>query len=156
MMFLSGSYDFNWLWIPILLLIIAGGIIFVWKGLRVKCKTFGDNDLINAEEIADEFDAFETGASKEFSVASYKIAPSVELDIFYRFIKNKFFMLLIQELKIAAENKDSTEMVQCMNEIEKYQKNFRRSFVIVTMSELVNKNGFDELLQLLEKEIKQG
>jgi len=41
-----------------------------------------------------------------------------------------------------------------MSEIEKYQKNFRRSSVIATMSRLLKKKGFHELSTLIKKEMK--
>ncbi len=138
------SGDYGWLWVPALLLIIIGGFIFVWRGLRGQSEE---------EEVIDESEEVAV-QGKEARVNLPKIEPSVELDIFYRFTKNIFFLEILQKLKEACDARDAQEMVRWMNEVEKYQKNFRRSSMIATMSRLTNKEGFDELSRILEKEIK--
>lgn len=148
------SSSYGWLWIPIIVLIFMGGLVFVWKGLESRRENFDDNDLIRNDEIIAE--AYEENPSEPKPIPI--VSPNKELfentDIFYRFTQNIFFNNILRELKEACDTQDAQEVIRCINEIEKYQKNFRRSSVIATMSRLVGKNGFNELSQLIENETK--
>jgi hypothetical protein len=148
----SGGY--GWLWVPALLLIIVGSLVFVWKGLGSRKEAFDDSDLIRDDEIITLTEETNPYASKDSPTISPKKEVLDHTDIFYRFTQNIFFTAILRELKEACDAQDAQEVVRCMGEIEKYQKNFRRSSVIATMSRLVNKEGFAQLSQLIEKEMK--
>lgn len=144
--------SYGWLWAPALLLIGVGGFVFIWRGIRRQREMFDDNDLIRDEEILDESE--EVWEQNKAPIVDFRdTEPSVELDIFYRFMGNSFFLELIQKLQVAC---NAQEVVRCMGEIEKYQKNFRRSSVIATMSRPVSKGGFDELAQMIDNAMREG
>jgi hypothetical protein len=147
---------YGWLWTPALIFIFIGGLIFVRKGFKSRGSSFDDNDLIqNDKIIVEEYEKNRREPNAAPIVFSKKDLFE-NTDIFYRFTQNIFFNEILRELKEACDTQDAQEVIRCMNEIEKYQKNFRRSSVIASMSRLVGKNGFNELSQLIEKETKQG
>lgn len=148
----SGGY--GWLWVPALLLIIVGSLAFVWKGFGSRRETFDESDIIRNDAIITQSEETNSQESKESSIISPKKEVLDHTDIFYRFTQNVFFSDILRELKVACDAQDTQEVVRCMEEIEKYQKNFRRSSVIATMSRLVSKEGFTQLSQLIEKEMK--
>jgi len=149
----TGS-SYGWLWIPVLVLIFIGGLIFVWKGFGSRNKIFDDNDLIRNDEIITQTEEISIQEHDNIPTISPKKELQEEADIFYRFTKNIFFVDILKELKEACDAQDLQEAVRCMSEIEKYQKNFRRSSVIATMSRLLKKKGFHELSTLIKKEMK--
>ena len=145
--------SYEWLWIPVLVLIFIGGLIFAWKGFSPRNKIFDDNDLIRNDEISIQNQEAILQEYDNIPIISPKKEPQKETDIFYRFTKNIFFVAILKELKEACDAQDLQEGVRCMNKIEQYQKNFRRSSVIAAMSLLLKKNEFYKLSTLINKEI---
>lgn len=75
-----------------------------------------------------------------------------ETDIFFRLKKNMFFMTALAQLKDAAEAQDAQKCGVLMEEILRYQNNFRESAIMAQMEELINAREFTRLFELLKHE----
>jgi hypothetical protein len=75
-------------------------------------------------------------------------------DIFYRFLRNKSFLVVLRELKSASDDANKNICLDKMTVIMKYQQGFRKSNVISAMSALLDKDSFAELSMRIDKEIK--
>lgn len=82
------------------------------------------------------------------------VIESSPRDIFYRLKKNIFFVTLLKELKEASDSKDVSLCCGLMEEILRYQKNFKKSDIITTLEQLVENKNFEQLSAVLHNEIK--
>lgn len=145
-------------------LLIAGAILFaLWKARQLK-------DLKPAKEFKEKYEeAVEEGESEDrvemieseaFSAVDEdesprSIQPKVfepDSDIFQKLKKNIFFMTLMGELKTAADSKNDQQCNALMDEVLRYQKNFRKSEIITTMQNLIHSKAYDQLSILITRE----
>lgn len=73
-------------------------------------------------------------------------------DPFYQLIKNISFRTLIQELQYASDNKEAKQCRDLMDEIKRYQKNYRHSAVLERMDALIDAKTFDVLSAIIRRE----
>jgi hypothetical protein len=57
------------------------------------------------------------------------------------------------ELKTAADNKDDQRCHDLMDEVLRYQKNFRKSDIIETMEKFIEMKAYDQLSAFINREI---
>lgn len=100
--------------------------------------------VIESEAIKNEADSKEKIPAKLFEPQS---------DIFDKLKKNMFFMTLLRELKMAAEGKDEQRCNSLMDEVMKYQKNFRSSGKIAQIQHYIETKRYDELSAYINKEM---
>lgn len=100
--------------------------------------------VIESEAVKDEPDIQEKIPAKLFEPQS---------DIFDKLKKNMFFMTLLGELKTAAEVKDEQQCKSLMDEVMKYQKNFRASEKIARIQSYIETKRYDELSTYINKEM---
>lgn len=72
-----------------------------------------------------------------------------EEDIFHRLKKNPFFITVIEQLQEAADANEATRCIDLMEEVRRYQKNFRNSPIIDRMDELIRNRETGELSALI-------
>lgn len=145
-------------------LLIAGAILVtLWKTRNSKdsqpVKEFKEK-YEEAVEEAESEDRVEMIESEAFSTveedeSSHSIQPKVfepEPDIFYKLKKNTFFMTLIGELKAAADSKDDQRCHALMDEVLRYQKNFRKSEIITAMQNLIETKTYEQLSLFISRE----
>ena len=147
--------------IPLLWMIAAGSMVLMAVAfIRAKRRTpANEESFIQRENETLEAKSSEEIVSKEEDVpAVIKASPvwieSAEKDIFYRLKKNMFFMTLLKELKEASESKDASRCRDLIDEVLRYQKNFRKSEVIIMIERLVETKEFDQLTLFLNSEMK--
>ena len=150
-------------WI-IAFVLITSVLAIVWKFRTAKkpVKEFREKYEEAVEEGENE-DRVEMIESEAFSLVEEDDTPKSEepkvfepeRDIFYKLKKNLFFMTLMGELKAAAESKDDQRCHDLLDEILRYQKNFRKSEVIRTMKTLVETKGYDQLSSLIMRELSE-
>lgn len=142
----------------ITLVVVTVGVKFF-----LRAKKTHTTSVMSVQDSVDEIEPFEDSSmipkeddKKEAEVQEH-IAVSVEVgenDIFYRLKNNMFFMTLIQELQEASAKKDSSRCRDLMDEVMRYQKNFRQSLIISAMNKAVEDKSFDSLNTLLSRELK--
>ncbi|AFV96666.1 MULTISPECIES: hypothetical protein [unclassified Sulfuricurvum] len=148
----------------IISLLIAGGVVLVlWRMRKQKSpqpvKEFKEKYEEAVEESESE-DRVEMIESEAFSIIEedetpQNIQPKVfepEPDIFYKLKKNIFFMTLMGELKAASDSKDDQRCRDLMDEVLRYQKNFRTSEIITVMQNLIETKAYDELALVISRE----
>lgn len=151
----------GWIIAFVLLTAVVG---MIWKNRRSKepVKAFKEKYEEAVEESESE-DCVEMIESEAFSVVedddvSKSEQPKVfepDRDIFYKLKNNMFFVTLIGELKIAADSKDDQRCHDLVDEVLRYQKNFRRSEMIATMKTLVTSKEYDQLSSLISREMAE-
>lgn len=72
-------------------------------------------------------------------------------DIFYKLQKNIFFKTLLDELQKAAQAKNDQRCKEILEEIIRYQKNYKQSRTITLFQEYIEQNQFDKLLKLINE-----
>ncbi|MCK9374395.1 MAG: hypothetical protein M0P91_14535 [Sulfuricurvum sp.] len=80
----------------------------------------------------------------------------IQKDSFDKLKSNMFFMLLVNELKTASENREHEQCRDIIAEMQRYEKNGPKSTVVQTMSELVEMKKFTRLLAFIEAKMKEG
>jgi len=150
-------------WI-IAFVLITAVIAVVWKFRRSKepVKEFKEKYEEAVAEGENE-DRVEMIESEAFSVVEEDDTPKSEQpkvfeperDIFYKLKNNMFFVTLIEELKVAADSKDDQRCHDLVDEVLRYQKNFRKSEMIATMKTLVETKGYDQLSSLITREMAE-
>jgi hypothetical protein len=112
-------------------------------------------DLV--ELIEEEAQTEEAVEESERFLSEKPISPvkvfEPETDVFYKLKKNIFFITLLGELKEAADIKDESRCRDLIDEILRYQKNFRQSVIIAVMDRFVETKAFEHLSALIAKEI---
>lgn len=151
-------------WIIAFVLITAVIGMVLWKNRRSSepVKAFKEKYEEAVEESESE-DRVEMIESEAFSIVddddtAKSEQPKVfepERDIFYKLKNNMFFVTLIEELKVAADSKDDQRCHDLVDEVLRYQKNFRNSEMIATMKNLVETKGYDQLSSLITREMAQ-
>lgn len=146
----------------ILILSILSIFLFIKKiGGRTRTLQHKLNDFEKKSDKNDEEDrvsAIEAAAEVEEDSADETEQPTEktflpEEDVFFKLKKNMFFMTVLNELKLAADEKDDARSYDLFQEILRYQKNFRKSAVISEMEQLVNAKELNKLSILITKEI---
>jgi hypothetical protein len=135
------------------------GYLIIQMRLRKKVTPTEDTKQVHLPE--DLFELIEAEAETEengsdlIPEATVKTPKTFEpeRDIFYKLKKNIFFMTLLEELKEASEAKDIPRCQDLMDEIMRYQKNFRQSVIIASMKGLIENKMFDQLSELITKEM---
>ncbi|OHD90387.1 MAG: hypothetical protein A2W83_02905 [Sulfuricurvum sp. RIFCSPLOWO2_12_43_5] len=61
-------------------------------------------------------------------------------------------MTLMGELKAASDSKDDQRCRDLMDEVLRYQKNFRTSEIITVMQNLIETKAYDELALVISRE----
>ncbi len=160
---LSEEENTNAGWI-IAFILITAVVGMVWKNRRSSepVKAFKEKYEEAVEESESE-DRVEMIESEAFSIVEEDDTPKSEQpkvfeperDIFYKLKNNMFFVTLIEELKVAADNKDDQRCHDLVDEVLRYQKNFRKSEMIVTMKNLVETKGYDQLSSLITREMAE-
>lgn len=160
---LSEEENTNAGWI-IAFILITAVVGMVWKNRRSSepVKAFKEKYEEAVEESESE-DRVEMIESEAFSIVEDDDTPKSEQpkvfeperDIFYKLKNNMFFVTLIEELKVAADNKDDQRCHDLVDEVLRYQKNFRKSEMIVTMKNLVETKGYDQLSSLITREMAE-
>lgn len=141
-------------------IIIAGVLVLTAVLFRVfkrRASIIQVPSPIESEKETLEVNGMEEIISEEVELPEVRVtvpSQSDENDIFYRLKNNMFFMMILKELKDAAESKDASRCHDLMNEVLKYQKNFSKSNVITTMEELVESKNFSQLSVFINGEIK--
>lgn len=113
-------------------------------------------DIVSQTDFAYEASVISEGKKEISAIKEQIVVPMEEQenDIFYRLKNNMFFMTLIQELKEASAKKDASRCRDLMDEVMRYQKNFRQSTIISAMDKAVEEKSFDSLSALLNREMK--
>ena len=153
--------DSVWMIALVLIIIVGWGM---WK-IRISkepAKEFKEKyeEAVTESESEDRVEMIE---SEAFSVVEEDDTPKSEQpkvfeperDIFYKLKNNMFFMTLIEELKVAADSKDDQRCHDLVDEVLRYQKNFRNSEMIATMKNLVETKGYDQLSSLITREMAE-
>ncbi|MDD5159011.1 MAG: hypothetical protein PHI47_03085 [Sulfuricurvum sp.] len=99
-----------------------------------------------------ESEAFIPVNTKEVPQSTQAKVFEPDPDIFYKLKKNIFFMTLIGELKAAADSKDDQRCHALMDEVLRYQKNFRKSETITAMQNLIDTKAYDQLSLFIARE----
>ncbi len=76
-----------------------------------------------------------------------------ESDIFDKLKKNSFFITLLGELKGAAELKDHPRCSDLMDELMRYQKNFKKSVKMDALRQMANAREFERLATFINNEM---
>jgi len=146
---------------PLLWVIAAGSIVLMivaFIGVKRRTPAKEGSSIQHEKETSEAKSNEEIGSEVADVPAVIKASPvwieSAEKDIFYRLKKNVFFMTLLKELKEASESKDASRCRDLIDEVLRYQKNFRKSEVITTIERLVETKEFDQLAFFLNREIK--
>jgi hypothetical protein len=107
-------------------------------------------EMIESEaEMVEELP--ENIAEENLSKPGKVFAP--EPDVFYKLKKNIFFVTLLGELKEAADSKDEHRCHDLIDEVLRYQKNFRKSDTISKMERLVKDKEFSQLSAFINHEM---
>lgn len=80
----------------------------------------------------------------------------LQKDNFDKLKSNMFFMLLVNELKAAAQNRELEQCRDIIAEMQRYEKNGPKSTVVQSMSELVEMKKFTRLLAFIEAKMNEG
>ncbi|MFH0709968.1 MAG: hypothetical protein V2A75_07170 [Pseudomonadota bacterium] len=140
-------------WIIITGVLVLTAVLFrVFKRrapTQVSSSTQSEKEILEVNDM--EEIVSEEVELPEISVTVH--SQSEENDIFYRLKKNIFFMTILKELKDAAEAKDASRCHDLMNEVLRYEKNFRKSNVITTMEKLIESKNFSQLSAFINNEI---
>ncbi|MDD2781087.1 SPOR domain-containing protein [Sulfuricurvum sp.] len=158
----SEEANSNSVWM-IIALVLFGAIVWgVWKKTKSKesVQEFKEKyeETIQEEESEDrleviESEAFVTVDEDETPPPSEPKLFEPEPDIFYKLKKNMFFITLMGELKTAADNKDDQRCHDLMDEVLRYQKNFRKSDIIAKMQKFIETKAYDQLSSFINREI---
>lgn len=158
----------NWSYLLIAVVLLGLFLMVLRKFKKAQIKDFSETQVTPVEADSKE----EVTPKAEVKVAEKKVesvviadvpaaevkiadAPKVEpiiedvSDIFHRLTKNMFFKTLLEELKSAANSKNSERCEDLMEEVLRYQKNFRKSDVIASMQECVETKAFDRLSAII-------
>lgn len=138
----DGAVGSPWIWWS------AMGLFFVIAGLLIKRRVSHEKKK-KIDEAKWKLSRI-NGKNKKILADEEK---SLE-DIFYRFLRNKTFLVVLRELKSASDNANKNICLDKMSVIMKYQQGFRKSSVISAMSALLDKGSFTELSKRIDKEIK--
>jgi hypothetical protein len=132
----------KWEWIIAVLSLIVSGMFLMRMGKNTKSKT---DSLI--ETIEEKL----TIAPKEVH-AKIKEIESVKItqeDIFYTLKSNRFFKMLIDELKKGSDEREEQQCHNLIYEMRRYEKKFHTSSIITEMEELVFAKKFKELSEFI-------
>ncbi len=158
----SEEENSNLVWIIIALLLFGAIVWGIWKKTKSKesVQEFKEKyeESIQEEEREDrleviESEAFVTIKEDDTPPKSEPKHFEPEPDIFYKLKKNMFFITLMGELKTAADNKDDQRCHDLMDEVLRYQKNFRKSDIIETMEKFIETKAYDQLSAFINREI---
>lgn len=151
-----------WIIIGVLGAMVLGLVRWLLKNKKavVTDRVFKEKyeEALQESESEDRVEMIE---SEAFSIVNeveevQNIQPKVfepEPDIFYKLKKNMFFMTLMGELKSAADSKEDQRCHDLMDEVLRYQKNFRPSEMIASMQDLLQTKAYDQLSELINREM---
>ena len=145
----------------IVLFLIAILLFGIWKIRKLKTFHAFKEKYEEPLQEGESEDRVEMIESEAFSVIEeveepQSLQPKVfepEPDVFYKLKKNMFFMTLMGELKSAADSKDDQRCHDLMDEVLRYQKNFRQSEMIAVMQNHINTKSYDQLSLFINSEM---
>lgn len=150
--------SFPWLWSVLGGVIITIGI-FWYIRLRTSSQKKGskknEERSVDEKDLAEGYDAVNTVSQINVNSVSPHISKPLDTqtilqkDIFYKLQKNVFFKTLLDELKKAAQSKNEQRCKEIMEEIFRYQKNFRQSEKITSLQQCIESKEFDKLVELI-------
>lgn len=151
----------SWVVIGVLGIIALGLIGWLLKGKKSPQRELKEQyeEAINEEASEDRVEAIESEAYGivEEAEAHNDVIPKQflpESDIFEKLKKNSFFVTLLGELKGAAEIKDHLRCIDLMNELMRYQKNFKKSAKMEALMNLVKTKEFERLATFINNEME--
>ena len=76
-------------------------------------------------------------------------------DIFYALKKNRFFKMLVDELKGAVDRREEQQCYDIIQEMHRYEKKFQTSRILIEMEELINLKKFRQLSEFIALQKKE-
>lgn len=76
-------------------------------------------------------------------------------DIFYALKKNRFFKMLVDELKGASDRREEQQCYDIIQEMHRYEKKFQTSRILIEMEELINSKKFRQLSEFIALQKKE-
>jgi len=135
----------------VILLMVAVFIVFKRRiSPKKELSSKSDKEVFevkNEEQIVSEV---QSPVVTNTPIIKIESSPS---DIFYRLKKNIFFVTLLKELKEASDSKEASRCCELIDEILRYQKNFKKSDIITTLEHLIESKDFEQLSAVLHNEI---
>lgn len=149
---------FSWLWSVLGGIIIALGIFWYIRS-RISAQkidpkedhtlSIDNKDSVEGYDTANMVSQLKVNSENSHTTKSLDDQTILQKDIFYRLQKNVFFKTLLDELKKAAQSKNEQRCHEVMEEIFRYQKNFRQSEKITSLQQYIDNKEFDKLVELI-------
>ncbi|MDD5716492.1 MAG: hypothetical protein PHW64_01705 [Sulfuricurvum sp.] len=155
--------------IIIVVLVIVAGVVFYALAKRNRTRPEKRDTPVAEEaspvsvisetqsaESVEEAEAMTDEISEPAVIALAQPAPIPtvsEEDPFVKLKKNLFFMTLLGELKVASDEKDELRCTDLIEEVLRYQKNFRSSDAISAMVNWNQQKDFDSLSDFIQREM---
>ncbi|MCX6074735.1 MAG: hypothetical protein NTY39_10480 [Campylobacterales bacterium] len=95
---------------------------------------------------------FQEKIEKKVEIIPKEADREIKADIFDTLKKNRFFMLLINELIDASNRREEQQCHDLIQEMRRYEKKFLTSRIITDMEELINAKKFTQLSELITLE----
>lgn len=150
------SFSWSLIFIIVGAVIILSGLLYFRTRLTAKKRIMTENadrpvstNSISKEEHIEAIQVFSQLEVKSDHETFLETHNGSKQDIFFKLQKNIFFKTLLDELNKAARIKNEQRCKEVMEEIYKYQKNFRQSEKITLLQQCIESKDFDRLVELI-------